>query len=187
MEKELEEGKRQLKPESFGAAALSASQKKLEQLDHATSQVNEIKRIRQRREDHFQERAEIDKQKEENERAKLAEEAQANQEKEMQFQYRQQIERANLRVKQKRDSLVDLLVMTVIINDGEGLQGKSDEDHKKKAADNNSVGDGLGFGVGYVDFLTDGISLPEKDPNDLIKESMKLPLDKLKALTAYGF
>jgi len=145
--------------------------RKQDQLEQAKSKVDEIQKIRERRQERFEEQTEIERQRDQIEREKALEEARGWQQREDEFQYRQQLERAKIRKEQKRENFVDLLVIELLVVDTDGPNA---------AVTGQTSGEPGGGALFFDDLgkldLSEEVLLPDMDPVDKLA---RLPLDKL--------
>ncbi|CAD7922302.1 unnamed protein product [Amoebophrya sp. A25] len=98
---------------------------KAEQIVQNAEKIAEIQKIRKRREERDQERAELEAQRDQLEREKAIEENRDLFAREDDFQYKQTLERAQMRIQQRRENLVDLMTTSLLVVDGDIEKAKS--------------------------------------------------------------
>eukprot|EP00391_Amoebophrya_sp_Ameob2_P011571 CAMPEP_0178993564 /NCGR_PEP_ID=MMETSP0795-20121207/6774_1 /TAXON_ID=88552 /ORGANISM="Amoebophrya sp., Strain Ameob2" /LENGTH=929 /DNA_ID=CAMNT_0020685639 /DNA_START=178 /DNA_END=2967 /DNA_ORIENTATION=- len=151
-----------------------AKSTKQEQIRENAKKIEEIQRIRKRREEREAEKVELDAQREQLERERLYEENANWFAEEDEFQYKQTLERAQMRIAQRRENLLDLLTCALLLVDS-CASSESEKLAMATAGENYSNPDrsSAPSSVPLKKAFPDGlICLPDEDP---VSKVEKLP------------
>ncbi|CAD7951186.1 unnamed protein product [Amoebophrya sp. A120] len=146
---------------------------KEEKIAMNAEKIKEIQKVRARREEREKERLELEQQRELLEREKQMEENNDWFNKEDEFQYVQTVEKAHMRIQQRRENLLDLLLCSLLVCDNDIVKAVSNEFS----------------GTGAHGLLDDGSAELKKKRENLSGDIVLLdqnPVDKIEQVLSHG-